>query len=73
MAISPQLDRLRAALPYSSGAARREIAAEIATEKLAAEPLRWCAWCGETLAPSVAGEFCNDECRAEDAAAASVP
>ena len=29
--------------------------------------VRWCAWCGETLAPSIAGDYCNESCKAEDA------
>lgn len=66
MARAALVDKLRAALPYSSGTARREIARQIAE---ANAPLRWCAWCGETLAPSVAGEFCDEICQAEDAAA----
>jgi hypothetical protein len=64
-----QLDKLRAALPYSSGAARREIAQQIADASAAAEPLRWCAWCGETLAAGTVGDYCNELCRSEDAAA----
>jgi hypothetical protein len=69
-----QLDKLRAALPYSSGAARREIAQQIAdaAASAAAEPpppLRWCAWCGETLAAGTIGDYCNEFCRSEDAAA----
>jgi hypothetical protein len=60
------LDKLRAALPYSSGEARREIARQIAE---ASAPKRWCLWCGADLPPSLAGEFCDETCAAEDAAA----
>ncbi len=70
-----QTDPLPAAVRYSSGAGRRKIAELVAEAAASAaakpRPLRWCLWCGETLAPSVAGEFCDDDCRAEDAAAAA--
>src|SRR6266446_1006399 len=74
MSATAHLDQLRAAVRYSSGAGRRkitELVAEAAASATAKPvPLRWCAWCGETLAPSVAGEFCNETCEAEYAAAA---
>jgi hypothetical protein len=87
MSATVHLDQLRAALRYSKGAGRREIARLVAEQAAAAEaaydaaieraiarqqprPLRWCLWCGDTLAPSVAGEFCNSTCEDEDAAAA---
>jgi hypothetical protein len=38
-------------------------------EREATTPLRWCAWCGETLSSDAIGDFCNETCRAEDDAA----
>ena len=73
MGATAHLDQLRAAVRYSQGSGRRKIAELVAEAAASAAakpvPLRWCSWCGETLPPSVAGEFCNDDCRAEDAAA----
>ncbi len=76
--MSAQLDRLRAAHRYSSGSARREIARQIAEveecERAIVEettvPKRWCGWCDETLPADLAGDFCNETCQAEMAAAA---
>ena len=70
-----QLDRLRAALRYSSGEPKREIQRQIneicsggaATPSV---PLRWCSWCGDTLPLTVLGAYCNIDCRLAEQAAA---
>ena len=66
--------RRRIARLVAEQTAAAEAAHDAATARAAARqqprPLRWCAWCGETLAAGTAGDYCGEQCKAEDEAAA---